>query len=101
MDRALRHLQALLIVASAEHTLLIGGTGDVIQPRDRIVGIGSGGNCDIVAAVDRHIVGQSPAKRAVAIAVRNRWRRQQLDAAYVQQKLADLALDDDVSRYML
>jgi ATP-dependent HslUV protease ATP-binding subunit HslU len=33
---------------------------------------------DVVAALDRHIVGQSAAKRAVAVAVRNRWRRQQL-----------------------
>ena len=34
----------------------------------------------IVAALDKHIVGQADAKRAVAIAIRNRWRRQQLDA---------------------
>ncbi len=34
---------------------------------------------EIVAHLDRHIVGQAPAKRAVAVAVRNRWRRQQLD----------------------
>jgi len=33
----------------------------------------------IVTALDRHIVGQNDAKRAVAIAIRNRWRRQQLD----------------------
>ncbi len=33
---------------------------------------------EIVAELDRHIVGQQDAKRAVAIAVRNRWRRQQL-----------------------
>src|SRR5215471_12761753 len=33
----------------------------------------------IVAELDRHIVGQNDAKRAVAIAIRNRWRRQQLD----------------------
>ena len=33
---------------------------------------------DIVAELDRHIVGQAQAKRAVAIALRNRWRRQQL-----------------------
>jgi len=32
----------------------------------------------IVAELDRHIVGQAEAKRAVAIAIRNRWRRQQL-----------------------
>ena len=35
----------------------------------------------IVAELDRHIVGQAQAKRAVAIALRNRWRRQQVDAA--------------------
>ncbi len=34
---------------------------------------------EIVAALDRHIVGQADAKRAVAVAIRNRWRRQQLD----------------------
>jgi ATP-dependent HslUV protease ATP-binding subunit HslU len=34
---------------------------------------------EIVSELDRHIVGQSDAKRAVAIALRNRWRRQQVD----------------------
>ena len=34
---------------------------------------------EIVAALDRHIVGQGDAKRAVAVALRNRWRRQRLD----------------------
>lgn len=34
---------------------------------------------DIVAALDRHIIGQQAAKRSVAVAVRNRWRRQQLE----------------------
>ena len=102
--------------------------GDVIQPTDSVLGIGSGGNYavaaaralmahsdlsaerdrahgagdrrrhrhlyehehhgggagvrdltprEIVAELDRHIVGQADAKRAVAIAIRNRWRRQQ------------------------
>ncbi len=36
---------------------------------------------EIVSELDRHIVGQAQAKRAVAIALRNRWRRQQVDAA--------------------
>jgi ATP-dependent HslUV protease ATP-binding subunit HslU len=36
---------------------------------------------DIVAELDKHIVGQAQAKRAVAIALRNRWRRQQVDSA--------------------
>ena len=36
---------------------------------------------EIVSELDRHIVGQTGAKRAVAIALRNRWRRQQVDEA--------------------
>jgi len=36
---------------------------------------------EIVARLDRHIIGQAPAKRAIAVAVRNRWRRQQLNPA--------------------
>lgn len=49
-DRALRRLEALLTVADARFTLLVSGTGDVIQPTDGIVGIGSGGNFAIAAA---------------------------------------------------
>ncbi len=49
-DRALRRLEALLAVADAQHTLLVSGTGDVIQPTDGVVGIGSGGNYAIAAA---------------------------------------------------
>ena len=39
----------------------------------------------IVAALDRHIIGQADAKRAVAIALRNRWRRMQLPAEMAQE----------------
>jgi ATP-dependent HslUV protease subunit HslV len=49
-DRALRRLEALLAVADPKCTLLVSGTGDVIQPTDGIVGIGSGGNYAIAAA---------------------------------------------------
>ena len=49
-DRALRRLEALLTVSDKEHTLLVSGTGDVIQPTDGIVGIGSGGSYAIAAA---------------------------------------------------
>ena len=49
-DRALRRLEALMTVADAEHTLLVSGTGDVIQPNDGILGIGSGGNYALAAA---------------------------------------------------
>ena len=50
MDKALRQLEALLSVSDARHSLLVSGTGDVIQPSDGIIGIGSGGNYAIAAA---------------------------------------------------
>ena len=42
-DRALRRLEALLCVADREHSLLISGTGDVIEPERELLAIGSGG----------------------------------------------------------
>ena len=50
MDRALRRLEAMLVVVDTQYTLLLGGTGDVIQPTDGILGIGSGGNYAVAAA---------------------------------------------------
>ena len=50
MDRALRRLEALLVVVSRDCTLLISGTGDVIQPTDGVLGVGSGGNYAMAAA---------------------------------------------------
>jgi ATP-dependent HslUV protease subunit HslV len=49
-DRVLRRLQALLAVADSRNTLLVSGTGDVIQPTDGVLGIGSGGNYAVAAA---------------------------------------------------
>jgi ATP-dependent HslUV protease subunit HslV len=49
-DKALRQLEALLTVADRQNLLLISGTGDVIQPSDGIIGIGSGGNFAVAAA---------------------------------------------------
>ena len=49
-DRALRRLEALLTVINENYTLLISGTGDVIQPTDGILGTGSGGDYAIAAA---------------------------------------------------
>ncbi len=49
-DRALRRLEAMIAVVDAENTLLVSGTGDVIQPTDGILGIGSGGNYAVAAA---------------------------------------------------
>jgi ATP-dependent HslUV protease subunit HslV len=50
MDRALRRLEALLVVVDRQHTLLVSGTGDVIQPTDGVLGVGSGGNYAMAAA---------------------------------------------------
>jgi ATP-dependent HslUV protease subunit HslV len=49
-DRALRRLEAMMIVISAEHSLVITGQGDVVQPTDGIMGIGSGGRFATAAA---------------------------------------------------
>src|SRR5688572_11414846 len=49
-DRVLRRLEALITVVDAKHSLLVSGTGDVIQPTDGILGIGSGGNFALAAA---------------------------------------------------
>ncbi len=49
-DRALRRLEALLAVVDGQHTLLVTGNGDVIQPTDGVLGIGSGGNYAVAAA---------------------------------------------------
>lgn len=49
-DRALRHLEAVMIVADEKNTFLISGTGDLIEPDDGIVGIGSGGAYALAAA---------------------------------------------------
>jgi ATP-dependent HslUV protease subunit HslV len=129
-DRYLRRLEAMMIVADANVSLVLTGTGDVLEPENGVMGIGSGGNYALASALlrwaarcrsdrvtryrgnlcfhqpqrhyqspeivtgtcvdrllpaklcpnlDRYIVGQGDAKRAVAIALRNRWRRLQLD----------------------
>jgi ATP-dependent HslUV protease subunit HslV len=49
-DRSLRHLEAVMIVADDKQTFLISGTGDLIEPDDGIVGIGSGGAYALAAA---------------------------------------------------
>jgi len=50
-DKMLRNLQALLLVADKEKTLLISGTGDVIEPESNAIAIGSGGNYAYSAAL--------------------------------------------------
>jgi ATP-dependent HslUV protease subunit HslV len=49
-DRYLRRLEALLAVADARRSLLLTGQGDVLEPEDAVIGIGSGGNFALAAA---------------------------------------------------
>ncbi len=57
MDRALRRLEAMLIVADAENQLLLSGSGELISPDDGILAIGSGGAYALAAA--RALLGHS------------------------------------------
>ncbi|MDE3034725.1 MAG: ATP-dependent protease subunit HslV [Nitrospirota bacterium] len=56
-DRVLRRLEALLAVADLEHSFVISGTGDVVEPEDGILAIGSGGPYALAAA--RALLGHS------------------------------------------
>ncbi len=49
-DRALRHLEAFLLATDGKATYLISGTGDVIEPDDGLLAVGSGGNYALAAA---------------------------------------------------
>jgi ATP-dependent HslUV protease, peptidase subunit HslV len=49
-DRVLRRLEAMLVVADIENSLLISGAGDLIEPDDGLIAIGSGGNFALAAA---------------------------------------------------
>ena len=50
MDKALRKLEAMMIVADKDQLLMVSGMGDVIEPEDDICAIGSGGNYALAAA---------------------------------------------------
>ena len=69
-DRILRRLEALLAIADAETSFIVSGTGEVIEPDDGLIGIGSGGPFALAAA--RALVTHSDldAKAIVAEAMR-------------------------------
>lgn len=58
LDRALRRLEAMLAVMDCDHSLIISGNGDVVEPDDGIVAIGSGGPFALAAA--RALIQQAP-----------------------------------------
>ncbi len=72
-DRVLRRLEAMLIVADAENSLLISGVGDVIEPDDGLIAIGAGGNYALAAAralvrFGKHLSAREIAEGAMKIA---------------------------------
>jgi ATP-dependent HslUV protease, peptidase subunit HslV len=70
-DRYLRRLEAMMIVADRETTLVLTGTGDVLEPERHVMGIGSGGNFALAAAralLDQPLDAEEIAKKAMAIA---------------------------------
>jgi ATP-dependent HslUV protease, peptidase subunit HslV len=70
-DRYLRRLEAMMLVADKERTLVLTGTGDVLEPERDVMGIGSGGNYALAAAralLDSDKSAEDVARRAMAIA---------------------------------
>jgi len=70
-DRYLRRLEAMMIVADRETTLVLTGTGDVLEPESGLMGIGSGGQYALAAAkamIDTQLGAEAIARKAMAIA---------------------------------
>ena len=70
-DRYLRRLEAMMLVADRETTLVLTGTGDVLEPEGHVMGIGSGGNYALAAAralLDTDAGAETIARKAMAIA---------------------------------
>jgi ATP-dependent HslUV protease subunit HslV len=71
-DRVLRRLEALLVVADQDHSFLLSGAGELIEPDDGIVAVGSGGNFALAAArallVDTELGARDIVQRSLEIA---------------------------------
>ncbi len=70
-DRYLRRLEAMMIVADKSTSLVLTGTGDVLEPENGVAGIGSGGNYALAAAralIDTDLDAEAIARKAMAIA---------------------------------
>jgi ATP-dependent HslUV protease, peptidase subunit HslV len=71
-DRALRHLEALLVVADKDNTYILSGSGDVIEPDESVAAIGSGGGFAKAAAMalmeNSELGARALAEKAMAIA---------------------------------
>ena len=70
-DKYLRRLEALMAVADKEKSFIISGTGDVLEPEDGIIGIGSGGNYALAAAkvlMETDMSAEEIAKKSLKVA---------------------------------
>ena len=70
-DRYLRRLEAMMIVADKEATLVLTGNGDVLEPNDGVTAIGSGGNYALAAAralADQPLDAETIARKAMQVA---------------------------------
>ena len=70
-DRYLRRLEAMMIGADKTQSLVLTGTGDVLEPEDQVMGIGSGGNYALAAAIallETDLDAEAIARKAMAIA---------------------------------
>jgi len=70
-DRYLRRLEAMMIVADRQASLVLTGTGDVLEPEHGLIGIGSGGNYALAAAralIETDMDAETIARKAMAIA---------------------------------
>jgi len=70
-DRYLRRLEAMMIVADKQASLVLTGTGDVLEPERGLIGIGSGGNYALAAAralIETDMDAETIARKAMAIA---------------------------------
>ncbi len=68
-DRILRRLEALLVVAALEHSFLLSGAGELIEPDDGVVAVGSGGNYALAAA--RALLPSRASARATSCSARS------------------------------
>ena len=70
-DKYLRRLEALMAVADKKNSFIISGTGDVLEPEDNIIAIGSGGNYALAAAkvlIKNDLSAEKVAREAIRIA---------------------------------
>ena len=70
-DKFLRRLEALMAVADKEKSFIISGTGDVLEPEDGVIGIGSGGNYALAAAkvlMETDLGAEEIAKKSIQVA---------------------------------